>query len=106
MPRKPPAPEQSPYAEAHQAIGEFYCEFSKLERELGETIKVIFRLEEHEASDAIVAALGDVGRKINLVWAAVLLAKNVDGSETTTEWKDKADKTMKAIWQRNDTSCA
>jgi hypothetical protein len=58
--------EQSPYAEAHRAIGEFFCEFSKLERELGETIKVIFRLEKHEAGDAIVAALGDAGKKSGL----------------------------------------
>jgi hypothetical protein len=94
--------EESPYAEAHQAIGELFCEFSALERELGETIKVILRLENHEASDAIVAALGDVGKKIQLVWAAAQLAKNADGSETTKEWKEAANKTMKAISARND----
>jgi hypothetical protein len=94
--------EQSPYAEAHRTIGDFFCEFSKLERELGETIKVIFRLEKHEAGDAIVAALGDARKKINLVWAAARMAKNADGSETTTEWKENADEIMRAIHKRND----
>src|SRR5512144_1522103 len=93
--------EESPCAKAHQAIGEFFCEFSKLERELGEAIKIIFRLEQHEASDAIVAALGDESRKINLVWVAALLAKNADGSEITSSWKDAADEKMKDIWACN-----
>ena len=93
--------EQSLYAEAYRAIGEFFCEFSKLERELGETIKVIFRLEKHESSDAVVAALGEAAKKINLVWAAALAAKNPDGSETTKKWKNAAHRTMTAIWERN-----
>jgi hypothetical protein len=93
--------DESPYAKAHQAIGAYFCAFSALEHELGESIKVIFRLQGHEASDAIVAALGDVAKKIDLVWTATLVAKKADGSETTQEWKDNADKTMKAIWQCN-----
>ena len=61
--------EDDPCAKAYQAIGAYFCAFSALERELGEAIKVIFRLEQHEASDAIVAAFGDVSKKINLVWS-------------------------------------
>jgi hypothetical protein len=30
------------------------------------------------------------------------MAKNADGSETTTEWKENADKIMRAIHKRND----
>jgi hypothetical protein len=33
--------ENAPYAKAHQAIGEYFCTFSGLERELGEAIKVV-----------------------------------------------------------------
>jgi hypothetical protein len=91
-----------PHAKAHQAIGAYFCAFSALERELGEAIKVIFRLEKHEASDTIVAALGDVSKKVNLVWAASLLAKNTDGSETSHDWKKKVHKTMGRIWACTD----
>lgn len=88
-------------ADAYQAIGEYFCAFSALERELGETIKVIFRLGAHEARDTIVAALGDVSKKINLVWTASQFAKRADGSDTGKDWKENADKTMAAIWKCN-----
>jgi hypothetical protein len=88
-------------ADAYQAIGEYFCAFSTLERELGETIKVIFRLEAHEAKDTIVAALGDVSKKINVVWTASQFAKRADGSDTGKDWKENADKTMAAIWKCN-----
>jgi hypothetical protein len=94
--------EESHFAKAHQAIGEYFCAFSGLERELGETIKVVFRLQQHEASDTIVAALGDMARKINLVWAATQKAKNVDGTETSDAWKKSANETMKSIFSFND----
>jgi hypothetical protein len=88
---------EEPLAKAHQAIGAYFCAFSALERELGEAIKVIFRLQAHEASDAIVAAIGNMSTKINLVWFAFLLAKNTDRSETAARWKEKVKKTMGAI---------
>ena len=43
------------HANAFQAIGAYFCAFSAMERELGEAIKVIFRLQNHEAADTIVA---------------------------------------------------
>jgi hypothetical protein len=89
-------------AGAYQAIGRYFCAFSALERELGEAIKVIFRLRDHEASDAIVAAFGNALNKINLVWTASLRAKKADGSETPNDWKEKASNTMTAILRCND----
>ena len=88
-------------AKAHQAIGAYFCAFSALERELGEAIKVVFRLQGHEAADTIAAAL-EMAKKIDLVWTAVLLAKKADGSETTEEWKEKAAATMSAIYGSNN----
>ena len=85
------------HANAFQAIGAYFCAFSAMERELGEAIKVIFRLQNHEAADTIVAALGDVAKKINLVRSATQIAKNADGSDTSEEWKTRADATMKTI---------
>jgi hypothetical protein len=58
-------------------------------------------LQTHEASDAIVAALGDVSRKIQVVQAASQLAKKADESETPSNWKEDANKTMNAIWDCN-----
>jgi len=92
----------SQYAKAHQNIGAYFCEFSNLERELGEALKVILRIDNHEAGDAIVAALKDVARKIELVEAAVLLAKHQDGSDASQEWKDSANKTISAMWKCKD----
>jgi hypothetical protein len=93
--------EEALFAKAYQAIGAYFSTFSALDRELGETIKVIFRLQQHEAADTIVAALGDIARKIGLVRAAVRIAKKVDGSETSSEWKERADDTMKSIYGCN-----
>jgi hypothetical protein len=82
---------------AHQAIGAYLCAFSALDRELGETVKVIFRLQEHEAADTIIAALGDFVRKAGLIGAAVKVAKNKDGPETTKEWRTAAEATINQI---------
>jgi hypothetical protein len=72
-----------------------------MERELGETIKIIFMLQAHEAGDMIVAQL-DVVKKIDLVWAATQVATKDDGSETPKEWKARAEKTMKDILRCNN----
>jgi hypothetical protein len=87
---------------AHQAIGAYFCTFSALERELGETVKVIFRLQQHEAANTIIAALGDFVRKARLIGAAVQTAKQADGSETTEAWKATAASTIKQIFGCNE----
>jgi hypothetical protein len=94
--------ETSPLAEAHQAIGAYFCSFSRVEHELGESIKAVYDLQNNEASDAIVAALGDFAKKAGLVWAASKGAKNVDGSEAAAEWKDKVEATIKRVLRCND----
>src|SRR3974377_790249 len=91
-----------PHAKAHQAIGAYFCAFSALEHELGECIKVVFRLQGHESADAVVAALGDVTKKIELVWTAALAAKNQDGTEPTEEGKENPTKTIKAVFGCNN----
>src|SRR5438874_3339282 len=48
---------------AHKGIGEFFCAFSSLERELGQAIKVVLRLEGNAAADTIVGLVEDFGRK-------------------------------------------
>jgi hypothetical protein len=101
-PLRRPMPEDSPHAKAHQAIGAYFSAFSALEHELGEAIKVVLRLQNHESGDAVVATLREVFKKIQLVWTAVLVAKNADGSETTKNWKDKARNTMTAISRCNE----
>ena len=75
--------QESQQARAFQAIGAYFCALSALERELGETIKVIFRLQQREAADTIVAVLGGVAKKIRLVRSAAQIAKNADGSQTS-----------------------
>jgi hypothetical protein len=95
-------PAEDPQAKAHQAIGAYFCAFSVLELELGETIKVVFQLQDHPAADAIVAALSDVSRKINLVWSSTQLAKNANGSDASADWKKSADTTMDNVWKCND----
>ena len=82
-------------AKAHQAIGAYFCAFSELERELGEALKVVLRLQGNPAADAIVAAVGDFARKARIVQAAVQFAKSTDGAEP--EWKAKAVETMRDI---------
>ena len=87
------------YDQAHQSVGEYFCAFSALERALGEAIKVIYRLQPHEAAEAIIAALGDMSKKIDLVWTASRMAKNANGSETSPDWKNAAGKTMSEVWE-------
>jgi hypothetical protein len=67
-PLRRPMPEDSPHAKAHQAIGAYFSAFSALEHELGEAIKVVLRLQNHESGDAVVATLREVFKKIQLVW--------------------------------------
>jgi hypothetical protein len=94
--------ETSTFADAHQAIGAYFCEFSRVEQELGESVKAVYSLQNNEASDAIVAALGDFARKASIVWAASKGAKNADGSEASAEWKDHAETTIKRVFECND----
>ena len=85
--------------QAYQSVGEYFCSFSALDRAVGEALKVIYRLDQHEAADAIVAALGDMGKKVNLVWMASQMAKNPDGSETSHDWKNAVGRTMSEAWE-------
>jgi hypothetical protein len=89
-------------AKAHQAIGAYFCAFSELERELGEALKVVLRLQGNPAADAIVAAVGDFARKARIVQEAVQGAKNADGTEPSSEWKAKAVETMRDIFGCNN----
>jgi hypothetical protein len=89
-------------AKAFQAIGEYFCAFSQLDRELGDTIKVALRVQNHDAGDMIVAALGDVARKASLLRAAVRVAKTAKGSDTTEDWKNSTDQTISKIFAVND----
>jgi hypothetical protein len=86
--------EESPYAQAHQAIGEYFCAFSALERELGEVLKVVLRLQGNAAADAIVALIRDFVRKALVVGEAIQTATKADGAATTPQWKAQADKTL------------
>jgi hypothetical protein len=87
---------------AHQAIGEHFCAFSSLERELGEAIKVVLRLQENAAADAIVALIGDFARKTRVVGAAVQTAKNADGTDPDANWKANAKRIMEQIFGCNN----
>ncbi len=93
--------ETSPLANAHQAIGEYFAAFSRVEHELGESVKAVLGLENNDTSDAIVAALWDFFKKANLVWAASKGAKK-DGSEASAEWKDKVEATIKRVLECNN----
>ena len=90
-----------PLADAHRAIGAFFCAFSRVEHQLGESVKAVYGLQNNDASDAIVAALGDVARKASLVWAASKGAKNPDGSEASAEWKAKVEATIERVFNCN-----
>jgi hypothetical protein len=96
--------EAASFASAYQAIGEYFCAFSALDRELGEAVKVVLGLQQHQAAEFVVAALNDVARKAKLVQAAIAVAKNVDGSETSDEWKANANNTIKQILGYNSDS--
>jgi len=92
------------FAKAHQAIGTYFCEFSELERELGEAVKVVLHLEDHPAADLVVDLLRYPGTKARLVKdAAQIATKKKDGSEISTKWKTRADKTLGKILNHNDT---
>jgi hypothetical protein len=93
---------EPPFSKAHQAIGAYFCAFSAMERELGETIKVVFRLHRHEAADTITAALGDISKKTVLVLSATQLVKRPDRSDVTEDWKKNAAKTMSQVFKCND----
>jgi hypothetical protein len=84
-------------SKAHEAIGEFFCAYSNLERELGEAIKVVLRLRDHPAADAIVGLVGDFARKANIVREAVQGAKRPDGTDPDETWKRDVDEMMKRI---------
>ena len=88
---------QMTLSKAHEAIGEYFCAFSNLERELGEAIKVVLRLQGNPAADAIVALIGDFARKAGVVREAIQTAKHVDGTDPDQVWKDNADDIMGKI---------
>jgi len=90
------------FADAYQAIGKYLCAFSRMEQELGESIKAVLGLQKNEASDAIVVALGDVARKASLVRAAIQDAKNADGSDVSAKLKEFAETKMKSVFKCND----
>jgi hypothetical protein len=80
----------------HEAVGRFLCIFSELEHELGEAVKVIFKVQDQEAADAI-GALADFTKKVNLVKSAVDFARRSSGEELSGEWKKSAQATLNAI---------
>jgi hypothetical protein len=82
-------PLMSAEQQAHEAIGRFSCVFSELDYELGQTVKVIFRITDHEAANAIVA-LADFAKKVNLIKSAVHFARRPDGAELPGQWKEDA----------------
>jgi hypothetical protein len=86
---------------AHQAIGEYFCAFSSLERELGQAIKVVLRLQGNAAADAIVSLIGDFARKAGVVREAVQTAKRADGTDPDENWKSNADQIMGEIYGCN-----
>ena len=91
------------FAKAHQAIGQYFSEFSELERELGEAVKVVLHLEDHGAGDIVVDILRYPSTKARLVKEAAKIAtKKKDGSEISAQWKAKADKTLGKILDHND----
>ena len=80
---------------AQQAIGEFSCVFSELEYELGEILKVIFKVQDHEAADAIVSI--DFAKKVILVKSAVEYARQANGEELSGAWKKSTLTTLNEI---------
>jgi hypothetical protein len=84
-------------AKAHEAIGKYFCAFSRLERELGEALKVVLRLQDNPAADAIVGIVGDFGRKARVVQQAVRTSKKADGTDPDNQWKSNADDLMGEI---------
>ena len=88
--------EESGKANALQAIGAYMCAYSEVTYELGETLKVLFRITNNEMADAIVAALGDFARQANLVGALCRDARNADDTELSNEQKEQINGTISA----------
>jgi hypothetical protein len=88
---------QMTLSKAHEAIGEFFCAFSNLERELGEAIKVVLGLRDHPAADAIVGFLRDFKRKTDIVRAGSQGAKRADGTDPDEKWKRDVAKLMDEV---------
>jgi hypothetical protein len=89
-------------ANAKQAIGHYMCAYSDAAFELGETLKVLFGIKDKPMADAIVVALGDFSRQVNLAWALCQDARNADGTELSQERKEQIDKTMSDCFKCND----
>ena len=88
---------------AHQAIGQYFSEFSELERELGEAVKVVLHLEGHDAADLVVDLLRFPRNKAQLVKGAAQIAtKKKDGSKISTKWKASANTTLGKILKHNE----
>ena len=62
----------------------------------------VIRLGDPEATKFVVAALGDISKKLSLLLGAVQFAKNADGSDASEQWKQEAEATLKAVFKCND----
>jgi hypothetical protein len=89
-------------ANALQAIGAYMCAYSDATYELGETLKVLFKLENNEMADAVVAALGDFDRQARLMRALCTGARNVDGTGLSEERKRQIDSVISDCYTCND----
>ena len=81
----------------YESIGRFLCSFSNVEYELGGAIKVILEIQHSDRADAIIGALGDITRKINLVRSAIDFAQNIDKTPIDRNWVKKSKQTMNDI---------
>jgi hypothetical protein len=88
--------------QAHEALGAYFAAYSKVDHEVGKMVKVVLGLHGNQAGDAIVAALGDISRKANLVLAASQTAKQTDGKDASAEWKDSVEKQIKRAFECNN----
>src|SRR5215475_6969024 len=66
---------------ALEAIGGYMCAYSDAAYELGETLNVLFGIEDKPMAEAIVAALGDFARQANL---ARVLSQSSNKTESNT----------------------
>jgi hypothetical protein len=87
---------------ALQALGAFFCAFSEVEHELGKAMGAVIRVEDPEATKFLVAALGDISKKLSLLLAAVQSAKKADGSDASEQWKQEAIASLKAVFKCNE----
>jgi hypothetical protein len=99
MSAPPPDPNLT---QAHEALGAYFCAYSKVDHEVGEIVKVVLGLRANEAGDAIVAALGDFKKKASLVLAASLTAKQADGKDASDEWKASVKRQINRAFECND----